>query len=60
MTATLLRAEPEAPPLLAVGGLSVAFGPVRALSEVDLRITPGELVALAGKASRSTRCSAAS
>src|ERR1700759_4918885 len=44
-----LHADPHAPPLLAVEGLSVNFGPFRALSDVDLRIAPGELVALAGE-----------
>jgi signal transduction histidine kinase/ABC-type multidrug transport system ATPase subunit len=49
MTATLPHAEPQSPPLLTVGGLSANFGPVRALSDVDLRIARGELVALAGE-----------
>jgi signal transduction histidine kinase/ABC-type multidrug transport system ATPase subunit len=49
MNAAPLHAEPQAPPLLAVDGLSVNFGPFRALSDVDLRIAPGELVALAGE-----------
>jgi signal transduction histidine kinase/ABC-type multidrug transport system ATPase subunit len=49
MTAALLHAEPQSLPLLTVGGLSANFGPVRALSEVDLRIAPGEVVALAGE-----------
>src|SRR6202035_1839992 len=44
MNASLLHAEPRAPPLLAVGGLNVSFGPFRALRDVDLRIAPGELV----------------
>jgi signal transduction histidine kinase/ABC-type multidrug transport system ATPase subunit len=37
------------PPLLCVSGLSVNFGPVRALISVDLTIGEGELVALAGE-----------
>src|ERR1700761_6994311 len=49
MNAASLHAEPHAPPLLAVEGLTVNFGPLRALSDVDLRIAPGELVALAGE-----------
>ncbi|HEX3979105.1 MAG TPA: ATP-binding cassette domain-containing protein [Solirubrobacteraceae bacterium] len=49
MTAVLLHAEPQSPPLLTVSGLSANFGPFRALSDVDLRIAPGELVALAGE-----------
>jgi signal transduction histidine kinase/ABC-type multidrug transport system ATPase subunit len=45
-------ARPGAPPgapLLTVSGLSVSFGPVRALDGVDLSVRPGELVALAGE-----------
>ncbi len=49
MTAALLNPEPQATPLLSVGGLSASFGPLRALRDVDLRIDPGELVALAGE-----------
>ena len=49
MTAGLLHAEPDAPTLLAIDGLSVNFGPVQALIDVDLHIAPGELVALAGE-----------
>ncbi len=49
MNAATLHAEPQAPPLLAVGGVSVNFGPFSALGDVDLRIAPGELVALAGE-----------
>jgi signal transduction histidine kinase/ABC-type multidrug transport system ATPase subunit len=49
MTAALLSAEPQTPPLLTVGGLSANFGPFRALSDINLRIAPGELVALAGE-----------
>ncbi|HTU95873.1 MAG TPA: ATP-binding cassette domain-containing protein, partial [Solirubrobacteraceae bacterium] len=49
MNAALLHAEPQAPPLLAVAGLNVNFGPFRALGDVDLRIAPGELVAVAGE-----------
>jgi signal transduction histidine kinase/ABC-type multidrug transport system ATPase subunit len=36
-------------PLLAVTDLSASFGPVRALSSVDLTVNSGELVALAGE-----------
>jgi signal transduction histidine kinase/ABC-type multidrug transport system ATPase subunit len=51
MDATLLHADPQAPsrPLLRVDGLSVSFGPVRALTGVDVAIAPGEIVALAGE-----------
>ena len=38
MNAAPLHAEPQAPPLLAVDGLSVSFGSFRALSDVDLEI----------------------
>jgi signal transduction histidine kinase/ABC-type multidrug transport system ATPase subunit len=37
------------PPLLTVSGLSVRFGPLLALNQVDLSVKPGELVALAGE-----------
>ena len=51
--ATNLTAVPgnfQAPsPLLRVSGLSVSFGPVRALADVDMTIGQGELVALAGE-----------
>jgi signal transduction histidine kinase/ABC-type multidrug transport system ATPase subunit len=52
------RAEPgrgtatagaPAPLLLTVSGLSVSFGPVRALDGVDFSVRTGELVALAGE-----------
>jgi signal transduction histidine kinase/ABC-type branched-subunit amino acid transport system ATPase component len=36
-------------PLLAVSGLAVRYGPLRALDGVDLAVRPGELVALAGE-----------
>jgi ABC-type multidrug transport system ATPase subunit/signal transduction histidine kinase len=36
-------------PLLTIRGLTVRFGPVRALEDVDLSVRPGELVALAGE-----------
>ena len=45
----MLHAEPQTPPLLSVSRLSANFGAFRALSDVDLRIAPGELVALAGE-----------
>jgi len=37
-----------APPALHLAGLSVAFGPRKALQEVDLDVRPGEFVALTG------------
>ncbi|MFZ1997484.1 MAG: ABC transporter ATP-binding protein, partial [Solirubrobacteraceae bacterium] len=40
--------EPSGPPVLAVTGLSVAFGGVHALSEVDLQVGEGELLGLIG------------
>jgi signal transduction histidine kinase/ABC-type multidrug transport system ATPase subunit len=44
------RAQPAAvAPLLTVSGLSVSYGRVRALDGVDLSVSPGELVALAGE-----------
>jgi signal transduction histidine kinase/ABC-type multidrug transport system ATPase subunit len=50
MNAVSRHADSEAaPPLLRVSGVSVNFGAVRALSEVDMTIGPGELVALAGE-----------
>jgi signal transduction histidine kinase/ABC-type multidrug transport system ATPase subunit len=50
MTTALLHADAEAPPpLLRVSKLSVRFGPVHALTEVDLQVGAGELVALAGE-----------
>ena len=36
-------------PLLTVSGLSVSYGPVRALDDVNLSVRTGELVALAGE-----------
>jgi len=36
-------------PLLAVSGLAVRYGPLRALDGVDFVVRPGELVALAGE-----------
>jgi signal transduction histidine kinase/ABC-type branched-subunit amino acid transport system ATPase component len=38
-----------APPLLTVSGLSVSFGGLRALDDVNLSVRTGELVALAGE-----------
>ena len=50
MTALLSLANGSAsPPLLTVSGLEASFGPVRALSGVDLAVQPGELIALAGE-----------
>jgi ABC-type branched-subunit amino acid transport system ATPase component len=40
--------DPPGPPVLSVRGLSVAFGGVHALSEVDLQVGEGELVGLIG------------
>jgi len=42
-------AGPAAAPLLTVSGLSVSYGPVRALDAVSLSVRTGELVALAGE-----------
>jgi len=41
--------ETTAPPLLTVSGLSLSYGPVRALHSVNLSLQAGELVALAGE-----------
>ena len=50
MNAALLNAEVNAPPvLLRVTGLNADLGPGRALSDVDLTIGAGELVAVAGE-----------
>jgi ABC-type multidrug transport system ATPase subunit len=50
MNVTSLAADIQAPaPLLRVSGVSVNFGPVRALADVDVTIGQGELVALAGE-----------
>ncbi len=49
MNAALLHAEPPAAPLLSVSRLNVGFGPVRGLTDVELTVAPGELVALAGE-----------
>ncbi len=40
---------PEREPLLRVRGLSVSFGPIRALEDVNLDVRRGEIVALAGE-----------
>ena len=39
----------DAGPLVSVSGLTVTFGPVRALDGIDLSIMPGEVTALAGE-----------
>jgi signal transduction histidine kinase/ABC-type multidrug transport system ATPase subunit len=49
MTSSLLHAVQAPPPVLRVSGLSVSFGSSRALTEVDLTIGAGELVALTGE-----------
>ena len=41
--------DPEAPPTLAVRGLTKRFGAVTALSEVNLDVRRGEVVAIAGE-----------
>jgi signal transduction histidine kinase/ABC-type multidrug transport system ATPase subunit len=46
---TVAADAPATQTLLAIRGLSVRFGPVRALEDVDLDVRPGELVALAGE-----------
>ena len=38
-----------AEPVLMVSGLTVRFGPVRAIDGVDLQVRPGEVIALAGE-----------
>ena len=40
--------DPPGPPVLSVPGLSVAFGGVHALTDVDLQVGEGELVGLIG------------
>ena len=37
------------PPVLRARGISVQYGPIRALDRVDLEVFPGEVVALAGE-----------
>ncbi|HEY3728465.1 MAG TPA: ATP-binding cassette domain-containing protein [Solirubrobacteraceae bacterium] len=50
MTAVLPHDDVQAPPsLLEVSELHVSSGSVRALSEVDLTVGAGELVAVAGE-----------
>jgi ABC-type sugar transport system ATPase subunit len=39
---------PESPPLLSLQGVSKSFGPVQALSDINLDIPAGQVVALAG------------
>ena len=41
--------EPGGPPLLTVSGLSLSYGRLRALHDIDLSVRSGELVALAGE-----------
>lgn len=41
--------EAGAEPLLAVSGLNVSYGPIRALDDVRLSVRSGELIALAGE-----------
>ena len=38
----------DAHPLLTLNDVSVGFGGLRALSQVDLRVSPGEVVAVIG------------
>ena len=49
MTSSLLEAVQAPPPVLRVSRLSVSFRSVRALTEIDLTIGAGELVALTGE-----------
>lgn len=50
MTAVPQPAEAAASPsLVEVSALNVSFGPVRALTDVELVVGPGELVAVAGE-----------
>jgi ABC-type sugar transport system ATPase subunit len=42
------RGGTEAPPLLSLRGIGKSFGPVRALSDVDLDIPSGQVTSLAG------------
>jgi signal transduction histidine kinase/ABC-type multidrug transport system ATPase subunit len=63
MTVSLLASKPgngaeadagatkaaTAAPLLSVSGLSVSYGPVRALDDINLDVRSGELIALAGE-----------
>jgi ABC-type sugar transport system ATPase subunit len=49
--ATAGRASPDAegqPPLLRLRGIGKSFGPVRALTDIDLDIPPGQVTALVG------------
>lgn len=41
-------AAPPAEPVLMLSGVSKSYGPVRALDDVDLDVSPGEIVALLG------------
>ncbi|MHB1596066.1 MAG: ATP-binding cassette domain-containing protein [Streptosporangiaceae bacterium] len=43
------RAAAAVSPVVSVSRLAVAFGPVRALDGIDLKIRPGEIVAIAGE-----------
>jgi signal transduction histidine kinase/ABC-type multidrug transport system ATPase subunit len=49
MNAALLTAPGPALAELRISGLTVSYGAVHALADVDLRLAPGELVALAGE-----------
>ncbi|MEO6205947.1 MAG: ABC transporter ATP-binding protein, partial [Mycobacteriales bacterium] len=42
------RASVDGPPVLEVGGLSVAFGGVRAVNDVSFAVAPGEILGLIG------------
>jgi len=48
MSAAAVRPPPAPPPLLVARGLRKAFGGVVAVDGVDLRVVPGEMVALIG------------
>ncbi|MGH3470792.1 MAG: ATP-binding cassette domain-containing protein [Nocardioidaceae bacterium] len=48
-TTTAVSADRDLAPLVRVDGVSVGFGHLQALTNVDLEIRPGELVALVGE-----------